>query len=161
MLQTYTKKLSILGLAVFCSLLAALKPTEARAQAPLVAYSFTGSAGTEDSLAADAQPANATFYRAKRGSAIVASAGAGYLTANTWPTTFNANAYFSFGGRANAGFKLNLSAVALSLRHSSTGPATFEIRSSLDNYTAVLKTITIPSATTTDVRDSLVLGAAF
>lgn len=145
-------------LLAVCGLFAS---SEAFAQTPLVTYNFNGSAGSEDSLAADAQPANAFFSYIKRGSAIAGSAGGGYFTSNTWPTAFNANAYVRINARPNPGFSLTLTALALNFRHSSTGPATFEIRSSLDNYTTVLKTVSILPATQTDVRDSLALPAAF
>ena len=159
MKHSYLKKLGILALGFCGSFLVAI---EVQAQTtPLVQYNFTGATGAEDSLAADAQPANGRFYFARRGSAITGTAGGNYITANNWPTTFNNNAYFSVGGRPDAGYNLNLTALALTVRHSAAGPGTFEIRSSLDNYTSVLKTITVPSSTVADVRDSLVLGPAF
>jgi DNA/RNA endonuclease YhcR with UshA esterase domain len=159
MRQSYLKMLGLLAVG-FCG--SFFVTAEVKAQtAPLVQYNFTGAAGSEDSLAADAQPANGRFYFARRGSALTGTAGGGYLTSNNWPTTFNANAYHSVSGRPDANFNLNLTAIALTVRHSGSGPGTFEIRSSLDNYTSVLKTITVPSATVADVRDSLVLGAAF
>lgn len=157
MLKTYIKHLSTATLLLF----GALAASEAVAQTPLAQYNFTGAAGNEDSIAVDAQPANGRFYHARRGAALTGTAGGNYITSNNWPTAFSATAYHSVGGRANAGYSMTLTSMAFTVRHSSSGPGTFELRSSLDNYTAVLKTVTVPSATTADVRDSLALPAAF
>ncbi len=138
-----------------------LAASETFGQTPIVQYNFNGATGAEDSLAADAQPANARFYFARRGSSLVGTAGANYLTSNNWPVAFTPTAYVSVAGKADPGYSMTLTSLAFTLRHSASGPATFEVRSSLDNYTAVLKTITIPTTNTADVRDSLVLGAAF
>src|SRR5688500_5865866 len=110
MFKFYTRKLGAIMLLAVCGLFAS---SEAFAQAPLVTYSFTGAGGAEDSLAADAQPANATFSHIKRGSAIVGTAGANYFTSNTWPTAFNANAYVRINAKANTGFQLTLTGLAL------------------------------------------------
>jgi hypothetical protein len=84
------------------------------------------------------------------GSSILSGAfngGVEYYGQDGWPTgAADPNAYLQFGVAANAAYYLMLNKVTLSIRHSTTGtaagsgPISWSLRSSLDDYTTDLAT---------------------
>ena len=136
-----------MGLMITGSFFAA---SQASAQTPLVTYSFTGAAGSEDSLAADAQPANAKFSKTGRaGTGVVGTAAGNVYNSTGFPsgTTVDLTKYISVSGTPFTNFSLNLTSLELYAQRSGTGPKTAEIRSSADNYATVLGTIDLAVAT--------------
>ena len=73
-----------------------------------------------------------------RGSGIGGNAATGRYNANGWGLTFDSNDYFYFTITPKAGYKLNLTNFVYSGQASGTGPNTYAVKSSADNYTATI-----------------------
>ncbi|RWW98742.1 YDG domain-containing protein [Flavobacterium cerinum] len=73
-----------------------------------------------------------------RGSGIAGNAATGRYNANGWGLTFDSNDYFYFTITPKAGYKLNLTNFIYSGQASGTGPNTYAVKSSADNYTATI-----------------------
>lgn len=144
------------------ALLAALGLFGTAAQAQLATYSFTGAAGNELTLPADAQPANAAFSAMSRGAGVTASAGANAIVATGWSmAALDATDYFAFSVQPAAGFQARLDSLVLDERRSGSGIRDWAIRSSLDNFTANLITVNVPDEDIARVNKKLVLPAGF
>lgn len=91
----------------------------------------------------DIKDANITVSGIGRGTGINANAGSGRYAAAAWTTNaaIDANDYFTFTLTPNSGYKINFESLVFGLQRSSTGPATFSVRSSLDNYATSIQTI--------------------
>ncbi len=102
----------------------------------LVTYSFNGAVGNEVTFPADAQPANGVADDMSRGTGLNPSNNANRFSANNFSEnlTLDLNDYFSFKITPNADFRFSATKLELDLTRSSTGPKTWEIRSSLDNF---------------------------
>ena len=133
------------------------------AHAQLATYSFTGAAGSEPTVAVDAQPINATFSPMSRGAGVTPSAGANTFSAIDWTTgtTPDATDYFSFSVQPATGFQMRLDSILLDERRSGTGIRDWVVRSSADNFTANLITVNVPDDTDTRTNKKIVLPAIF
>ena len=117
-----------------------------------VAWNFTGS-----SAAANTTGANITASSVTMGSDVTGGAqfsGTDFFGQDGWPatTTIDLNAYMQFVISPHSGYYLVLNTISLQLRHSSlgtasgSGPTTWQLSSSLDNYTSVLGSGTLTAA---------------
>lgn len=91
----------------------------------------------------DVKDANITVSGIGRGSGIADNAGTGRYNAKGWTntTSIDADDYFTFTLTPNSGYKINFASLDFTLQRSNTGPATFSVRSSRDNYAASIETI--------------------
>jgi len=97
----------------------------------------------------DVKDPNITVSGIGRGSGIAGNAGTGRYNATGWTTSgsLNADDYFYFTLTPNSGYKINFVSLVFNLQRSNTGPATFALRSSLDNYTSTIELIAISGST--------------
>ena len=125
--------------------------TDARAQ---TAASWNFPAG---SAVASTTGANITASNVTMGSDITGGAqnsGGDFFGQDGWPatTTIDPNAYMQFVISPNSGYYLVLNTISLNLRHSTlgnsagSGPTSWQLRSSLDNYTSVIASGTLTIA---------------
>lgn len=97
----------------------------------------------------DVKDANITVSGIGRGSGIAGNAGTGRYNATGWTTSGSSNAddYFYFTLAPTSGHKINFVSLVFNLQRSNTGPATFALRSSLDNYTSTIELIAVSGST--------------
>lgn len=91
----------------------------------------------------DIKNANITVSGIGRGTGISGNAGTARYTATAWTTAaaLDADDYFTFTLTPNSGYKINFVSLVFGLQRSSVGPATFVLRSSLNNYATNIQTI--------------------
>lgn len=126
--------------------------------ATLATYNLAGAAGSETSSAAATILGNVTATPITRGSGLSANAGGNSFNSANFATTFDANKYVQLGIAPTAGNSLTLNNLFFNTQRSNTGPATIEIRSSLDGYATIVSTI-LPAASL--AAQSVALPAAF
>ncbi len=145
---------------VLLSLFAAISSVRA---IPLVTYSFTGSSGSEVSLAPDAQPANASASSMTRGSGLTTSAAVDTFSSSSWTTfaSIDVNDYYAFSLTPDAGSSLTLTQLVLDERRSGTGIRNWSVRSSLDSYGADIATFAVPDNDLTRTGQAINLSALF
>lgn len=111
----------------------------------------------------DVKAPNLTVSGIGRGSGITGNAGTGRYNTTGWATSgssVNADEYFTFTLTPGTGYKINFTGFEFTLQRSTTGPTTFVVKSSLDNYTATIETAT-PSGITAFAKTVSLSGAAF
>jgi len=135
-------------------------------RAALLAWEFNGIAGNEATFASTTQGANisttAPSNEITRGAGIVAATNADRFNANSWDVATIADAitnneYFEWTIEANDGFSMSLSSLVLNLQRSGTGPNSFALRSSLDNYATDLATFSV-TGTSTETQNIALTG---
>jgi len=89
--------------------------------------------------------ANLTVSGIGRGTGITANAGSNRYNAANWATAFDANDYFTFTLTPASGFQINFVSLVYSGQSSGTGPTTFMLRSSLDNYVSNIGSSSVSS----------------
>jgi hypothetical protein len=117
-------------------------------QSTLVTFGFNGTLAGSLTAAAHLAPSNFAA-----GSVVGSTSfnGAEWYGQDGWPgaTTPDPNAYFQFTVTGNPGYYLVLNSVSMTLRHSNTGtglgsgPQSWSLRSSLDNYTTDIQAGTL------------------
>jgi cysteine-rich repeat protein len=131
----------------------------------LAVFTFTGAAGSEDSLPADGAapaPGLASIPVMSRGPGLTPSAAADAFSASAFTTAaaLDADDYYTFTVAPDAGFTVSLAQIILDERRSATGIRTWSVRSSLDGFAADLATVAVPDDVL--VRTSKIpLGPAF
>jgi hypothetical protein len=150
-------------IAIFSILPLVLAAMSGHGAGLLVTYSFDGAAGNEASLAPDAQPANGSAADISRGSGLTPSPAANAFSSSGWATggSLDADDYYSLTIAPNSGYLLNLTRVETDERRSGTGIRSWEVRSSLDNYTSPLTIFNVPDNTDTRTDLGVDLPAAF
>lgn len=154
---------TIAGLAI----LAASAITANSQAAILATYDLTGAAGTQASNNATSKDAGVAATAITRGSGLTGNAGNNSLNSAGFGASFDANDYVQVGIAPVAGGTLNLDNLFFNTQRSNTGPATIEVRSSLDNYGSAITTLTPPSAATAQAValpgtfDALTSGVTF
>jgi len=98
-------------------------------------YDFNSANGTSPDLT----PVPVTDHTTQgsfTASGATPSSATGRFNANTWGTgaTINTSNYFSVTVTPASGYSLSLSALTFTVQRSSTGPAKYSVRSSVDNY---------------------------
>jgi hypothetical protein len=127
----------------------------------LIRYSFTGAAGNELTFVADAQPTNATASVMSRGAGNSGSNNLNKFSASGFSTTtIDLTDYFSFSVSPSVNYKTSLTKIELDLFRSGTGPQTWALRSSLDNFAADLTTIDL-SGVNSKTDNEIVLSSDF
>jgi len=128
-----------------------------------VAFSFSGSTGSEPSFAADGQPADATVSPMSRGTGLTASAAANAFSSSGWTTAAvrDLNDYYTFTITPDSGFGMSLTRLELDERRSLTGIREWSIYSSLDSFGIALGTFSVDDNDSTRVNQGVNLGAPF
>lgn len=134
----------------------------AQAQSVIARYTFTGSSGSQLSNGASLVQVNTFNSFFARGPGIVPVTGTDSMNSSGWTlgTSIDASDYYTFTLQAAPGFELDLAGLSFTERRSGTGPASFELRSSLDAFAAAAAS----GATSPDPLETLhnlVLGPAF
>lgn len=144
------------------ALLSAIGFYASAAHAQIATYTFTNALGSEATVAVDAQPINASFSPMSRGTGVTASANANTFAATNWSlAALDANDYFAFSVQPSAGFQMRLDSLLLDERRSGTGIRDWAIRSSLDNFTTNIITVSVPDDDQTRVNKKVVLPLSF
>jgi hypothetical protein len=112
-------------------------------------YTFTNAdPGTELYKAVTSTDPNITATDITRGTGITSMTGTGSINSNGWNSASqDANDYYEFTLTPNNGYQLNLTAIALSVQRSSSGPLNYLVAYNLGGGTDVTITSgTIPTA---------------
>jgi len=110
-------------------------------------FSFTGAAGNEVTfIASVADPALATTPMMSRGIGVTASTASDAFSASAWTTstTLDPNDFYSFTVAPATGRAMNLSALQLDERRSTTGIRRWSVRSSLDGFASDIAVFSVP-----------------
>ncbi len=105
----------------------------------LVTFDFTGQSGSEASVSAATMAAGITGGALSRAAGLTAVSGAGSINSSGWSTAAMADKtlYYTFSVTPAAGCTLGLASLAIQTAASGTGPANFDVGTSVDNYTAL------------------------
>ena len=120
-------------------------------QAQILYYNAISSSSPYSSnpyTSGDVLGANITGYGIGRGSGISGNAGSGRYNAKGWTTSSTTPAssdYFYIRFAADAGYSMDITDIYLETKKSGTGPRSFVIRSSEDNFTSDLYTYSTTS----------------
>lgn len=105
----------------------------------LVTFDLTGQTGSEASVAATSSATGITGGALTRATALAAVSGADSINSSGWSTAAMADKtlYYAFSVTPSAGCTVNLASLAIQTAASGTGPAHFDVGTSVDNYTAL------------------------
>ncbi|MBC8102055.1 MAG: PEP-CTERM sorting domain-containing protein [Cytophagales bacterium] len=128
--------------------LLAVSAMSAQAQNFSAVYNPSGQPGTQVSQpVTSGAPAGATIGDIVR-VGITPNAGLNSINSAGWTQAFNLNAYYGVTITPSIGNSVNLTTLTLSDQRSGTGPTSFAIRSSANNFTTDLFTYSLTTATT-------------
>jgi hypothetical protein len=107
---------------------------------PLLAYNFTGNNTIPSTR--DANVAETPFARS---AAVTFNMGDGRFNSKDWATatSVDLSKYVSFTFNPNSGYQATLTSLSFANQRSGTGPTTFEVRSSVDDYATAFLTGTV------------------
>jgi len=114
-------------------------------------FSFVGSNGDEASWPSSYEATGVQQSTITRGSGVTAAANADRFNSKNWTTgnSVVSNDYLEFTITPNSGYSVTLTDITLQHQRSSTGPKSFVIRTSLDNYASdATNVVTIPDVNT-------------
>lgn len=102
----------------------------------LAAWDLTGQPGTQTSSAASMTLPGVTTLPLARSPALMSSPGQNSISASNWPSAAQPDrgSYFTLSISAPAGCTLSLSAIALDVSSSGTGPASAALATSQDGF---------------------------
>ena len=135
-------------------------------RAALLAWDFSSIAGNEATFASTTQATNISTTSPSneitRGAGILAATSADRFNADNWDAATIADAitnneYFEWTIEANDGFSMSLTSLVLNLQRSGTGPNSFALRSSLDNYATDLAIFSV-TGTATETQNIALSG---
>ena len=117
----------------------------------LASYSFAGEAGTQASTAVSTKAAGITAGNVTRAAALTPVMASNSINSSNWPLTAarDATKYYSFTIAPPAGCTLSLTTAMIDASSSSTGPASGQLATSADNYTAAQTISTTAQVTVT------------
>lgn len=104
----------------------------------LATWSFTGEAGTQAMTAVTTKANGITAGAVTRATTLTAVSGAGSINSSNWPLTATRDAtkHYAFTITPPAGCELLITGAAIDARASGTGPASAQIATSTDGFTA-------------------------
>jgi len=117
----------------------------------VIVFSFVGSNGDEASWPSSYEATGVQQSTITRGSGVTAAANADRFNSKNWTTgnSVVSNDYLEFTITPNSGYSVTLTDITLQHQRSSTGPKSFVIRTSLDNYASdATNVVTIPDVNT-------------
>jgi hypothetical protein len=124
--------------------------TAGQMYAQIVTFEFSSLLGNEVSASSNFVTTGLNASTLTRGSGLTATNNAQRFNAENWSTgTLDATKYFEFTISAQTGYQFGVTSIDLTHQRSGTGPVTFTLRSSTDNYTSNLGSVTIGDVTTT------------
>lgn len=130
----------------------------------IVQYDFSGQPGNQGATPVTATATGLTASDLVRGPGVSASSTANSMNSSAWTTSTVAdlNDYYGFTLTANAGYSLTLTSLSFAERRSPTGIRMFELRSSLDGFTAAIPGTVTSVPNNDSVRNqTLSLGSGF
>ncbi|MEO8841986.1 MAG: hypothetical protein ABI591_30160 [Kofleriaceae bacterium] len=129
----------------------------------LATWDFSAQAGGEATVAAATTASGVTAGPVTRAAALTATAGAGSINSNNWPSSgaLDSTKYYAFTIAPPTGCSLKLSSIAVDAKASGTGPANAVLATSADAFAATAAvstsapsspTITVTSSTSLEIR---------
>ncbi|AFM04359.1 hypothetical protein Fleli_1974 [Bernardetia litoralis DSM 6794] len=116
----------------------------------LVTYDFAGENGNQIFTSTSSVATNMTASSFTRGSGVAAAGAGNSISSTGWSTgAINLNDYYSFTVTPDAGYSLDLDNLNFGERRSGSGIRNFEIRTSLDGYSASYFSTTFGDNTST------------
>jgi hypothetical protein len=105
----------------------------------LVTFDLTGQTGSEASVAATSSATGITGGALTRAAALSAVSGADSINSSGWSTAAMADKtlYYAFSVTPSSGCTVRVASLAIQTTASGTGPAHFDVGTSVDNYTAL------------------------
>ena len=111
----------------------------------LVTYDFTSQPGDQASTNPSSTAANMFASAITRGTGVTASAASNTMSSNNWTTgTIDLNDYYELTLTPLGGYALDLDNLNFRERRSNTGIRNFEVRTSLDGYSASYFSTAVP-----------------
>ena len=112
----------------------------------LATYDFTGELGSQTSTAAKSSANNVTAGAVSRATALTASAGADSINSSNWATATNVDTskYYTFSITPKGSCTLDITALSITTKASSTGPSKASVATSDDKF-AAMTTVTMNS----------------
>jgi hypothetical protein len=136
--------------------------TSASAQSLTASYDFTGQPGNQLStpLAINSLPSALSLSAITRGSGLSPNAVANSMSSTSWNSpSFDSNDYYGFTIMPGSGSVLSLTNLNFTLRRSASGPVSFQVRTSLDGFSAALTSFSLAPSLVTDVNQSIDLSS--
>jgi Lamin Tail Domain len=117
----------------------------------ILTFEFAGLDGNEPSAVSNFNDLNLTSSTISRGSGITSTNNGDRFNSTGFSTgSLDINDYVGFDVSPNNGCSFSITSIVMLHQRSGTGPKSFELRSSVDNFTNALGSIaTIPDVTTT------------
>ncbi len=119
----------------------------------VLGWDVSGLSGTPGSVTSSVHAAGVvTGQLITRGAGLTANSGSDQFAATAWTlngtsaTAASAQDYFAFTVSPSNGFALVITNIVIRTQRSSTGPTNFSVRTSSDNYTADIATLTNTTA---------------
>lgn len=105
----------------------------------LVTFDLSSQSGSETSAASTSSAAGATGGPITRSTGLTAASGSGSINSSGWSqgTTADQSLYYTFTVTPAAGCTITLTSLAIDVKASSTGPASVQVGTSVDSYTAL------------------------
>lgn len=121
------------------------------ASAQILTFEFSALAGGEATAGSNANDANLTTSTISRGSGLTATGNTGRYNSNaiTTATSLDVNDYVEFAITPQSGKKFSISSIVVQHQRSGTGPLTFALRSSVDNFATDLGAVSNGTDVTT------------
>ncbi|MEC4986554.1 MAG: hypothetical protein SAJ37_18570 [Oscillatoria sp. PMC 1068.18] len=110
-------------------------------------YDFEGDSLTPSSVDSNLSFSNFSYTGPGTTNFFAGNPGDAYSSNNWAAGTIDLGRYFQFSIDPNPGFEVTLNSLELDERRSGTGPTTWEVRSSLDNYASTLSLFNVPDNT--------------
>jgi hypothetical protein len=105
----------------------------------LVTFDLSSQTGSETSAAATSSATGVVGGALARASGLTPQSGAGSINSSGWPAASSADKslYYTFTVTPEAGCTVSLTALALDVQASGTGPASVDVGTSVDGYVAL------------------------
>lgn len=132
--------------------------------ADLIRFNFTGAAGNQASTAATLIDPNVTATDLVRGSGLTPETTTNSINSSAWTTgsAIDVNDYYGFSLAPTAGNVMTITGISFGERRSLTGIRTFELRSSMDNFTAAIAGSVTSIPDDVSIRNqTIAVGAVF
>jgi hypothetical protein len=117
----------------------------------LATWDFTGASGSQAATAGLATAPGMTVDSITRAPGLTSAAGATSINSSNWPVSAQVDTtkYYTFSIAAPAGCSMHVTALAVDVKSSATGPANAAVASSADGFTQTTAVSTsVPSAPT-------------
>lgn len=151
-----TTTIRLFGLVIVSSFCAAAL------DAQIVTYNFTGAAGNQATQPTASVAANVTASVISRGSGVTANSAGSSISSNGWTTaaSIDVNDYYEFSITPASGYRIDVGTLSFAERRSNTGIRNWEIRTSLNSFSTVVGSASVPDNDLTR-NQSVIFGDAY